>query len=122
MDEINEGTTPEWEFDIVDGNGDPLAYTSLTTFEATLYDKETGAIINDRHHQDVLNDHGFTLDGDGHGKWKVAAADSVVLHPGADFEVHVLLLEWTYSAGAKNGKYEYVHRINNLGQTPSTSP
>lgn len=122
MDEINEGTTPEWEFDIVDGNDDPLPYTALLTLEATLYDKETGAIINDRNHQDVLNDHGFTLNGDGHGKWKVAPEDSAVLHPGADFEVHVLMLEWTYASGLKDGKFLYVHRINNLGHTPTTSP
>lgn len=120
MDAIDEGTTPEWEFYLIDGNGDPVPYTALASLEATLYDKETGELINDRAHQDALNDHDFSLNADGRGTWKLTPEDTALRRPGADFEVHVLLLEWTYrSLGMRNGKFEYTHRINNLRQTPA---
>lgn len=122
MDEINERTTPEWAFDLIDGAGDPIEATALNEFTATLYDKETGDIINDRDEQNALNANQFTVDADGHGLWKLTPEDTAVLHPGTDFEVHVLLLEWTYNAGTKFGKYEYMHRINNLNKVETTSP
>jgi hypothetical protein len=115
-----EGTTPVYRATIQDEAGEPIAAADLDTLELTLVDHLTGATINGRCEQDVLNDNNVTLDAEGQLKWQLQAADNAILgdlRPGQK-ERHQFLFRWTWTppgggsrAGAHKGFFDVERTI-----------
>lgn len=89
-----------------DENGTPLPAATLTTLVVTGYDQRTGAIINGRDHQSVLNVNGGTVDSGGNLTLLLTLLDTVMTNAPLGTERHIYLFEWTWSAGSKAGKQE----------------
>lgn len=110
----NQGTTQLLTATLSDEAGVAIPTASLTTLKATLYVRATGSIINSRDEQDIKNANDGTYS-DGAMTLTLGPLDSP--HTGeAYIEEHVLLLEWTYNAGAKAGKEEILLRVRDVGQ------
>ena len=112
-----EQTTRRYTATIKDELGNALAGTSLTTMTLTLYHLKDGAIINSRNAQDILgagsgaND--VTIDANGLLTWTLRPADNPIADALLDFEDHVALIIFTWSAGAKKGTHEFMIRVQN---------
>ena len=96
------------ELNAVIGSGD------MTTLIGTLYEEVTEVVINSRDEQDMLNANGATLDGSGNFTLQLDPADNAILVDANEYEIHVLLLEWTYASGAKGGNAEVSVYVKNL--------
>jgi hypothetical protein len=112
--EVNEKTTSRVTGVFRDEANAVIGTTEMTTLVATLYDKVAGTIINSRDEQDVLNTNGGTLDASGNFTIQLDVADNIILDQTNVYEVHVLLLEWTYDSGAKGGNQEIELYVVNL--------
>lgn len=119
--EVLERTTRKFTGAVFkDDAGDPIPAGSLTTLTLTLYDKSSGNIINSRNGTDVLNANGGTVDAAGNFEMLFTHLDNVIVGSPAigEFETHVALFEWTYSAGSRHGKYELEIRVKQLDKVP----
>ncbi len=89
-----------------------IAGTSLTTFVYTLYDERSNTVINSRTDvDDVAN-----VDGSGIWTLTLTPADMAIIADRAHEERHVVLVEWTWNAGAESGAHEIVFTVRNMGQ------
>lgn len=118
LDVIFEKTSPKITATIKDEDGNPVAAGSLNTLTLTLYnlDDAAGTIINSRNAQNVLNANNVTVSGGGVLTWSVQSLDTIIIGSG-NYERHRAVFEWTYSSGAKNGKYIIDMTIRNLFKT-----
>jgi hypothetical protein len=58
---INEGSTRTYKITLLDSDGEtPIPSADVTSILATLYDIETGGIINDREDQSIKNENNGT--------------------------------------------------------------
>lgn len=115
-----EGQTTRIRGVLLDENEQPLG--ALQTMVLTLYDKITGAIINSRDHQNILNVNGGTLlstpDANGDNWFLVLGTlDMPVLHPDLSVEIHVALVQFTFGA-SKSGLHEIEIPILNVVKVP----
>jgi len=86
-----------------------------TTVYMTLYNRETGAIINSRDRTDITAD----VSVGGVIARVLTAADNVIAAPraGKTTETHVALIEWDWTSGvARSGKFEIVFTVSDLEQ------
>lgn len=91
-----DGDTAVYTATIQDENGMAIPAASLLTLKCWLYVQSTGAIINSRSDQSVLNANGGTVDSSGNFSLTLSPADNE--HQGtATTEIHVLLLRYTYN-------------------------
>jgi len=125
--EFNEDSTGDLTFILADKNGTPIPLANLTTLVLTLYHKSTGAIINTRTAQNVLNANNHTVHAtSGLVTWSLQAADNVILGaldpdqqwPDGSLERHVAFYKWTYNAGAEQGNVEVQINIRNRKKLP----
>lgn len=115
--EVNEKTSSRLTGIFKDETGAVVGSSGMVSIAATLTDKVTGAVINSRSSQDVLNANGGTLDADGNFVLTFAPGDHEIQNQALDYEVHVLLLDWVFASGAKGGTEEqdiYVHNLSNV--------
>lgn len=111
-----ESRNAQYEFDLVDEDGDPVTGAAIEALTLTFYDKLTKAIINTRQDQDVLNKANVTIDNAGHVVWSVQALDSPVLDRKREQEQHIGEWRWEYDAG-KSGNMQHsfiVQRLDGL--------
>lgn len=115
---VNEKATFKYTASLVDETGTPLGPTDLASLTATLYDQLTGAAINGRTNQNVLNANNFTLTtGPNNLNWDSPSADNPIINVTLETEVHILLLQWTYGAGAAfHGNKEIAIRVVNINK------
>lgn len=92
---VRDGDRSVFTATIEDETGTPIPGGSLLTLKCWLYLKSTGATINGRSDQNVLNANGGTVDGSGNFELTLSPADNESQGTGAT-EIHVLLLRWTY--------------------------
>lgn len=84
-----ELTTGRYTATIMKENGDPVKATELTALTLTLTDLETGAVINSRNSQDVLNKNGVAIDESGNLAWTLASADNTIISDtSGPYEIH----------------------------------
>jgi hypothetical protein len=108
----NQGTTQLLTTSLSDQTGAAIPTSSLTTLTATLTVRATGAVINSRSNQDIKNANGGTY-ADGALTLTLAPADSP--HAGqARVEDHLLVLRWTYNAGAQGGAETILLRVRDV--------
>lgn len=88
--------------------------SALSTLTLTLYDRQTGTILNSRDGQDVLNTNGVTVDSAGLFAWGLTPLDTIIIDVTKALETHVGLFTWTYDSGTKTGRHEIVHVVRNL--------
>jgi len=106
---ILEKTTPVYTATLVDESDQPITLASITTITLTLYDRQTGAIINTRTAQDIKNANQVTIHAtSGLLTWSMVSADTAIQNadlPAESLEEHVALFQWVLTSG-KVGKYE----------------
>jgi hypothetical protein len=86
---------------------------SLTTLTLTLYNKADRTIINSRNKHSILNVNGGSVDVNGVFTLTLAPADMTIVRTVKSQEVHVALLEWTYSS-TKAGKHLIEFTVINM--------
>lgn len=111
---IAEKTTKKLSFVVRDEADVAIPAANLSTLTATLYVKRSGAIINSRNAQSILNANGGTVDSSGNGTLTLTPADNAIVSATGAEEDHELLIEWTYAAGVKAGKHLIHLRVANL--------
>jgi hypothetical protein len=112
-----EQTTPTLNANIVDSDEVPVPGTTLTSIALTLYDEDTGAIINNRDHESVLAGD-VTVDTNGLLTWVLEQADTPILNDKLREEPHVALFEIAWTAAGKLRAIRLPMRIyvRNLGE------
>lgn len=101
---------------LVDETGAVIAAASLSTLTLTLYNLTTLAIVNSVTAVNILNTGRGTVGTAGEFVLTLLPADSPMVDTANDTETRVALVEWTYAAGAKAGKHEYVYDVRNLNK------
>lgn len=115
---VKERSTQKYTATIKDEADAAIAGTSLTTLTLTLYDEETGTILNGRDDQNVLNANNVTVDGAGLLTWTMQPLDNQIVTTALAQERHLALFEWTYAAGAKSGYHEIAFVVINAANRP----
>ena len=119
LDVIAEKSTPDLTATVKDEDGNTIAGSSLVTLTLTLYNKSTGAIINSRDAQNVLNTNQVTVDGSGLLTFAMLALDTVIVDATlatGSLETHVALFTYTWLDGAvtKTGRHLVEHQVEQL--------
>lgn len=123
--QVRESTSSQLTATLKDEAEVAIPAVNLSTLTLMLYDQTTetenpgttGAIINNRNRQDILNANGGTVDANGLLTMVFEPADNVIINTGVIEERHVALLEYTYAAGLKAGKEEVLIDVFNYSRT-----
>lgn len=108
---INEKTEPTHEYTILDEDGNA---SQPTVFTLTYYNRATGAIINSRDGQNVLNLNNVVIT-NGVMAWSMQVADTTIVDNASVAELNVALWQWT-DAGGKDGSHETIIRVLNFAK------
>ena len=114
---LDEGTLAKYTATITDEAETAIALSAMTTLTLTLYDAETGTVINSRNDQDVLNTNNVTVSSAGLLTWLIQPADNAIVgtrRRAGQYEKHVALFEYTWSSGSKASKHEVTLEIRQL--------
>lgn len=114
-DEIAEGSTPVFSFQILDADGDGFKPETLTV---TLYDYRDKSIINSRDHVDILDVNGGSVDAEGNVIWELEEGDTPIVHSDSNLETHEALFEWSWDSGNSKQKHVIQHAVINLTKVP----
>ena len=102
--QVNERVTTRITGTITDEAGDALGADDLTTLVLTIYSAITGDIINSVDGVDILNTGRGSFTGSAFTLTLTPADNQIVdSTPIGEFEVHYLLIEWTWASGVKAG-------------------
>jgi hypothetical protein len=118
---VNEGTSAKYSTTLLRDDGQPVPLADLNTLTLTLYNKDSGAIINSRNNANVKNAGGGTYHAtSGAFDMIFSAADMAALGvaPNAPLvERHVVLFKATWAGnGALNWEVEI--DVRNLALVP----
>ena len=116
--DVLEKTTPAYTATVRDDAGNALPAASLTTLTLFLYvikaDGTTQYIRGAAGApQDILNANNVTVDANGLVTWSLQITDTTLVET-LDFERHLAVFTWTWSAGAKTGRHQVVFVVKNL--------
>lgn len=114
---VNELESPIYSATLVNEAGDPFG--NLDSLTLTFYNKKTGAIINSRSSQNVLNANGVTL-GSSTGllTWTMVPADNPIIDNTLRVEEHVALFVAIWNGGTKRMNHEVSILVRNLNKLP----
>ena len=116
---VAEKTTLQITATLKDETGAAIALAALTTLTLTLYLRDLAAqtIINSVTAENIKNTGRATVHAtSGLVTLTLLPADNQVVDQTLDQEWHRALIEWTYNAGAKAGKYEIDFPVRNLNK------
>jgi hypothetical protein len=113
---LNEKTSSEITGQLQDETGAGVPAASLTSFTLTLYDLNTGQILNSRNAQNVLNANGVTVDSNGNVVWTLSPADNAIVTDALGVETHIALFQWTWAGGLKGANVEVAIPVRNLAK------
>ncbi len=113
-DPVPQSSTFKYSAVLQDETGAPIPATALTTLTLTVYALGTGAIVNGITHLNILNVGRGTVDQLGNLTVLLAPTDNTILAVPPVPEAHVMLLEWTYGGGAKEGIHEVQFTVSNI--------
>lgn len=113
---LKEKETGRYSFTLKDEAGVAVAAASLTSATLTLYEPESGAIVNSRNAQNVLNLNNVTIDSNGGVAWTIQSADVTLLDATRGTEVHRALFFFSWSGGTKGKPHEVDLVLENLGK------
>ena len=110
--QVNEKTTARYQTTLLDETGVGIASGSFVSLSLTLYNVSTGAIINSRNSQNVLNANNVTISGSGLLTWTMVPNDNSII--GSEkTEHHKALFEGVYSTD-KAVRYPIFIVVTNL--------
>lgn len=116
-DPIPERTTQKLKLGpLKDENGVTIPAGSIATLVGTLYKESTAALVNPTNRpaqQSIKNENGGAADGSDNWFLRFGSLDTALLDQSAKQEIHILLVEWTYSSDGV-GRVEIEHIIENL--------
>lgn len=113
-DAVAEKSTQILSMVMKDENDVVVPVSQVTVFTLTLYKEKTGNIINNKNAINILNANGGTWDNVGNVIIQLSQNDISIEDDTQTFEVSVVLLEWTYGGGAKQGKHQILFKVRNL--------
>jgi len=114
---INEGSTARYEAALFDETGAAIPASLITALTLTMVQAATGAIINGRNVQNVLNANQVTVDAAGMLRYDLQPADTAMLDPTQGAEFHRATFRCTFGVtGQANWDVDF--RIRNLAQVP----
>lgn len=113
---IPEDSTSTYTAILRDQDGVAVGAASLTALTLTLYNEATGAIINSRNAQNVLNANNVTVSAGGVLTWSMQEEDNPIIDSGLGIELHTALFAYTWDSGARSSRHEAVFQVQNLGQ------
>ena len=94
---VDEKATAVYSVVLKDENAVAVPLASLTSLILTYYDVATGAIINGRNAQNILNANNCTFGAtNGTLTWTLQTTDTVNLS-GVPFELHAALIKWQWA-------------------------
>lgn len=96
---LTEGSSSVYGCTFVDADGNGINSGAITAITATLRDEASGAIVNTRNGQNVLNQNGGTLGTGGDFSLALTAADLAIQAGGLEVQLRRLVLTVTYDAG-----------------------
>lgn len=124
IDNILEGSSPKISAVLEDEDGTPIADTDLTSLTLTYWDELTGAFINSRNDQNVLNANQVIVTAAGVFTWRMLAADTAIidtlLAQGGE-EVKIALFEWVWTDVAsevRHGKHILEIHVTQVTNVP----
>lgn len=112
-DPVGERTSVKVSGSFEDLDGAAFKPSALT---AKVYDAATGTAIRAR--ASVLDVNGGTVSAGGEFVLELVPGDNAIVGSRRT-ERHILLLEWTWDAGAKAGKHEIHFSVHNLDHVPA---
>jgi hypothetical protein len=101
-----EGTTGFYSFELTDAAGLAIDASQTETLTLTVFDVATGATVNGRNGQDVLNTNDVTLVTVlsplvSTVTWAMQPADTVRLGLRREIEPHLAVFQWSWDSGAQ---------------------
>ncbi len=114
--DVIEGATARYSAVLKDETDTVIPAASLTALTLTLYNVATGAIINSRNAQNVLNANNVTVDASGNLVWTVQPGDNAIVDTSLDREDHVALFKFEWSSPTKRGYHQVVLRAQNMAK------
>lgn len=115
---IPERVSAEISGYLKDPAGAALPGASLTTLVVTLYDRDTGAILNSRNAQDVLNVNGGAVDSAGRLTLQLTPSDTAIVEAAARSQRAAALFVFTWAGGTKTGSHELYFTVVNQEHRP----
>jgi hypothetical protein len=116
-DELESGAL---SYTLVDETGAAVALASITAMLMTLYDEKTGAIINSRNAQDVLNTNQCTFHATtGAFAWAPLPADMAMSSGSTQAtERHIAQIRTTWTSGTKAHTHLAYFTVGNIVKLP----
>lgn len=108
---ITEGTTRTYIATLKGEDGIVVPASSLSAVRLRFYSTHTGAVINGRDGQNVLNANGVTIDNNGLLTWKLLEADTILTDnpkPTLGHHCAVFVIEWI---DAQSVARQVVHEV-----------
>lgn len=108
-----EKTTGTIRLQLTDSLDEELTLAELDTVLLTLYDVESGTILNSRNGVSIKNENGGTVDAGGGLALELSDADNALLSQSVGIEWHVALIVWTWAGGTKTGRKRVAFQVAN---------
>lgn len=114
--QLKEKETGTYSFTLKDEAGDVVIAESLTSATLTLYEPNSGAIVNGRNAQSALNANNVTIGADGLVTWSIQLADVTILDATRGSEIHRALFFFSWAGGTKGKPHEVDLVLENVGK------
>lgn len=113
-----EGTTPDYEAQLVDKDNNAVPGDALDSLTLKYYQEYSEDVINSRNGESVHNANDVTLDDTGLLRWRLRPEDTVILDDELHQEPHLALFEFSYAGpnGQEYGKHQVRFLITNLSK------
>lgn len=118
---VPELSTAMITFTAKDEAGAAIPGSDLDSLTVTLFEKESGEVINSRERADILGANGGSVDEDGVGVWIMEPEDNAIVLANRSSEEHIALFEWGWNAGGRQGKATVRIVVQNLAMVPQAS-
>lgn len=112
--EVDERNNGSYSGTVYDESSQVVDLTSVDEIKATLYDIDTGTIINSRSGQNAKNANQFTATAQGVFTFAWRPEDQIVIDDSKDVEDHMLLVVIKWGSGARQVNKQIVFRVSNV--------
>ena len=113
---VNEQSTFKYTGTLKDSDGNAIGSASLSSATLTLYEEDSGKIVNNRDGQNVLNANNVTISSAGVVTWSGQANDTKIIGntPVGEVEKHIALFKFV--SGSEQLHWEVEIPVRNLGR------
>lgn len=115
---VSARSTVVYTAQLVDQNGNGIPASSLTSLTLSLFDKGSGAVINNIQDVNILNTGRGVIDANGNLTITFSSADTIII--GTPFsgalQYRSMVIMWTYNSGASNGRRQVDFSIMELAE------